>query len=85
MKWNLSLRLSRESVVGRYLLSVPLVTLSSIAFAGSPMGSNPIWLGNMGNTLFFIAQPASSNPVGSAALFRLIRWNDRYDECTGRL
>jgi ELWxxDGT repeat protein len=70
MKWNLSLRLSRESVVGRYLLWVPLVTLSSVAFAASPSGSNPIWLGNMGNALFFIAQPASSNPVGSAALFR---------------
>lgn len=70
MKWHLSLPRSRESVVGRYLLWVPLMALSSIAFAGSPIGSNPIWLGNMGSTLFFIAQPASSGSVGSAALFR---------------
>jgi len=38
--------------------------------AGSPIGSNPVWLGTMGNTLFFIAQPASSASAGSAALFK---------------
>jgi ELWxxDGT repeat protein len=47
-----------------------MVALSSLALAGSPIGSNPIWLGTMGNTLFFVAQPASSTPAGSAALFK---------------
>jgi ELWxxDGT repeat protein len=64
------LRLNRDSPVARSLLSVPLVALPSLALAGSPIGSNPIWLGTTGNTLFFIAQPASSAPAGSAALFK---------------
>ncbi len=70
MKWNLSLRLNCESVISRCLLWVPLVMLWSTAFAGSPVGSDPTWLGNMGNTLFFVAKPASINPSGSAALFK---------------
>lgn len=70
MKWSSSLRLKRESAVAQCLLSVPLVALSSLALAGSPIGSDPVWLGTMGNTLFFIAQPASSTPAGSAALFK---------------
>jgi ELWxxDGT repeat protein len=64
------LHLNRESPVAQYLLSVSLVAFSSLALAGSPIGSNPVWLGTMGNTLFFIAQPASSTTAGSAALFK---------------
>ena len=67
---KLPLRLSHVSAVARLLLSVPLVALSNLALAGSPIGSDPVWLGTMGNTLFFIARPASSASAGSAALFK---------------
>ena len=70
MKWNLSLRLCRVSGVARTLLLAPLIAVSSLAWAGSPIGSYPIWLGTMGNTLFFIAQTASSTGAGGAALFK---------------
>lgn len=70
MKWNLSLRLCRVSGVTRTLLLAPLIAVSSLAWAGSPIGSYPIWLGTMGNTLFFIAQTASSTGAGGAALFK---------------
>jgi ELWxxDGT repeat protein len=69
MKGSSSLRLNRKSTVAHYLLSVPLLALSSFAGAASPIGSDPIWLGTMGNTLLFIAQPASSTSAGSATLY----------------
>jgi ELWxxDGT repeat protein len=59
----------RERSLARYLLTVALIALSSLTLA-APIGSYPVWLGTMGNTLFFIAQPASSNSPGSAALFK---------------
>lgn len=63
------MRLNRKSTVAHYLLSAPLLALSSFAGAASPIGSDPIWLGTMGNTLLFIAQPASSTSAGSATLY----------------
>jgi ELWxxDGT repeat protein len=70
MKRSSSLRLNRKSTVAHYLLSAPLLVLSSSAGAASPIGSDPIWLGTMGNTLLFIAQPAASSSYGSPTLFR---------------
>jgi ELWxxDGT repeat protein len=63
------LRLNRKSTLAPYLLSVSMIALSSFAGAASPIGSNPIWLGTMGNTLLFTAQPASSTSYGSATLY----------------
>ncbi|MBS0377450.1 MAG: cadherin-like domain-containing protein [Proteobacteria bacterium] len=68
MRWNPPLRIIRETFFAQWLVWVLLI-LPGVATAGSPIGSDPIWLGNSGNTLFFIAQPASSTPAGSAALF----------------
>jgi hypothetical protein len=70
MKRSSSLRLNRKSTVAHYLLSAPLLALSSFAGAASPIGSDPIWLDTMGNTLLFIAQPASSTSAGNATLYR---------------
>jgi ELWxxDGT repeat protein len=69
MKGTSSLRPNRKSAVAHYLLSVSLLALSNVAGAASPIGSNPNWLGTMGNTLLFIAQPASSTGAGSATLY----------------
>jgi ELWxxDGT repeat protein len=70
VKQSASLRPDSIFTVVRHLVAVPLVALSSLAVAGSPLGSYPVWLGATGNTLFFIAQPASATPAGSAALFK---------------
>jgi ELWxxDGT repeat protein len=69
MKRSSSLRLNRKPTVAHYLLSAPLLALSSFAGAASPIGSDPIWLGTMGETLLFIAQPASSTSAGSPTLY----------------
>ena len=55
----------------RHLLALLPIICSSIASEASqaqsaPIGSNPTWLGNMGNAVLFIA---SNTPAGSAALF----------------
>jgi hypothetical protein len=63
-----SFRLTRKFNVARYLLSAPLIALASFAGAASPIGSSPIWLGTMGKTLLFVAQPASGTSAGSATL-----------------
>ena len=77
MKWiSLSCR-NLELTTTRYLLLVLSVALASLAVAGSPhpaphtpqptpVGADPVWLGTMGNLVFFTAQPAS----GGAALFK---------------
>ena len=71
MKWTMFLRISRTFAVhARTLLLAPLIALPGVAVAVSPIGSNPVWLGTMGNTLFFIAQPASNTGTGNAALFK---------------
>jgi ELWxxDGT repeat protein len=70
MKRISSLRLCRGPGLARYLLSAQLVALSSLAWAGSPIGSAPVWLGNTGNVLFFIAQPATGTIPATAALFK---------------
>lgn len=70
-------RRNRELPITRYLVSVLAVALASLAVAGSPhpapfapqpvpVGADPVWLGILGNLVFFIAQPAS----GGAALFK---------------
>lgn len=69
MKRTSSFRLNRKMIVARYLLSAVLLALSGFAGAAAPIGSNPIWLGSMGNTLLFIAQPASSTSAGSPTLY----------------
>jgi len=67
------------STAARYFLSALSIALTGVALAGSPhavpginspstpIGSNPLWLGTMGNLVFFIAQPPSS-PI--MALFK---------------
>jgi hypothetical protein len=51
---------------------IKLGGLSECVLASNPLwaGTSSVWLGTMGNTLFFIAQPASSMPPGSVALFK---------------
>jgi len=61
--------LHRKCALAPSLLSVALLAWSGSADAG-PIGSSPIWLGTMGNTLLFIAQPASSTSYGSPTLYR---------------
>jgi hypothetical protein len=63
MKWIAVSRHGRESTITRYLLSV-LMGAAGVALAGSPhrvpginsaatpLGSNPLWLGTMGNFVF---------------------------------
>jgi len=63
------LRRNRKSAVAHYLPSVSLLAVSSFAGAASPIGSDPIWLGTMGNTLLFVAQPASITSAGTSVLY----------------
>jgi hypothetical protein len=51
----MSLMFSTISTVVRALLLAPLIAFSGLATAASPIGSDPVWLGTMGNTLFFMA------------------------------
>lgn len=79
MKWISTSRRGRESTISRHVLSALSVALIGVALGGSPhampsinspatpIGSNPLWLGTMGNLVFFIAQPPSSPTV---ALFK---------------
>jgi ELWxxDGT repeat protein len=72
MKWISAWRHGRESTIARFFLSALPVALMGVALAGSPhttpgthspaapIGSNPLWLGTMGNFVFFAAQPSSS-------------------------
>ena len=75
-------RLTRTSTMTRCVLSVLLAAVSALAFAGTPhlvrdinsqytpVGSNPVWLGKMGNLIYFIARPVPSTTAGGAALFK---------------
>jgi len=36
----------------------------------TPVGSDPVWLGKMGNFIYFIARPVPSTTAGGAALFK---------------
>jgi ELWxxDGT repeat protein len=76
------LRLARACTVTRYVLSFLLAWTSVLAFAGAPhlvldinsqytpVGSNPVWLGKMGNLIYFIARPVPSTTAGGSALFK---------------
>jgi hypothetical protein len=67
-RWNLSLRLSRESALARYPIgATACVVERCIGIADRFL---PSLVRHHGNTLFFIAQPASSIPPGSAARFK---------------
>jgi ELWxxDGT repeat protein len=69
-------------LVTQYVVSVLLGLMSGLAFAGAPhlvldinaqytaVGSDPVWLGRMGNLLYFIARPVPSTTTGGAALFK---------------
>ena len=73
--------LTGVGVVKRYVLSILLLAASAQAFAGSPhlvldinsqytpVSSEPVWLGKMGNLIYFIARPVPSTTAGGAALF----------------
>lgn len=74
--------LTHASAIFRYVLSILLIAASALAWGGSPhlvldinsqytpVGSNPVWLGKMGNLLYFIARPVPSTTAGGAALFK---------------
>ena len=75
-------RPTRISVVTRCVLSLMLAAVSALAWAGSPhlvldintqytpVDSSPVWLGKMGNLIYFIARPVPSTTAGGAALFK---------------
>lgn len=69
MKRSSSMHPNCKLTVARCLLWVPLLSWSSLAGAASPIGSDPLWLGKLGNTLLFVGQPASSTGPGSATLY----------------
>src|SRR5450631_2330772 len=81
MKRTDSVDSSRERAVTRFLLAVLSLSLSGAALSDSshvpiravqpiPIGANPIFLGTMGNLVYFTAQPKNSPTPGGAALFK---------------